>query len=276
MWFQYFPNGGISGTKLLNDQHLNNYNNYNSQLSPAVVSPFLFPSHQSRAPCVPILPYAYLQSPTMANTQTPEVLWAQRSSSTEPEKNILYVHLGVPDVSPTSAKLSLTPTSISFSGHSDTKKVDYKVDLELYDEIDVDNSKSHHTPRGVDLVLRKKEAKEEYWPRFLKESKKVHFLKTDFDKWVDEDEQDAADADDFGNLGDMGGMGGMEGMGGGMGGIDFSKLGAGLDGMSGMGDMDAMGEGGEDDGSDDEMPALEEEGKDASATDSKPKIEEVA
>lgn len=31
-------------------------------------------------------------------------------------------------------------------------------------------------------MLRKKEEKEEYWPRLLKESKKVHFLKTDFDK----------------------------------------------------------------------------------------------
>ena len=31
-------------------------------------------------------------------------------------------------------------------------------------------------------MLRKKEKKEEYWPRLLKESKKVHFLKTDFDK----------------------------------------------------------------------------------------------
>ncbi|OAX80738.1 hypothetical protein ACJ72_04922 [Emergomyces africanus] len=201
-------------------------------------------------------------------TQTPEVLWAQRSSNTDPEKNILYVHLGVPDVSPSSAKLSLTPTSVSFSGHSDTKKVDYKVDLELYGEIDVDNSKSHHSPRGVDLVLRKKEVKEEYWPRFLKESKKVHFLKTDFDKWVDEDEQNTAADDDYGNLGDMGGFGGMGGMGDGMGGIDFSKLGA---GMGGMPDMGAM-EGG-DDGSDDDMPALEEE---EGSTESKPKIEEVA
>jgi hypothetical protein len=31
-------------------------------------------------------------------------------------------------------------------------------------------------------VLRKKELKEEYWPRLLKDSKKVHYLKTDFDK----------------------------------------------------------------------------------------------
>ncbi|KAG5291420.1 cell cycle regulator p21 protein [Histoplasma ohiense] len=203
----------------------------------------------------------------MAATQTPEVLWAQRSSSTDPEKNILYVHLAVPDVSPSSAKLSLTATSISFSGYSDTKKVDYKVDLELYDDIDVDNSKSHHSPRGVDLVLRKKEAKDEYWPRFLKETKKVHFLKTDFDKWVDEDEQDTLADDDYGNLGDMGGMGDM-------GGIDFSKLGAGMGGMAGM---DAMAdEGGDDEGSEDDMPALEEDIKDGDAKDTKPKIEEVA
>jgi hypothetical protein len=32
----------------------------------------------------------------------------------------------------------------------------------------------------------------------LKDAKKVHFLKTDFDKWVDEDEQDEAPEDDLG------------------------------------------------------------------------------
>lgn len=32
------------------------------------------------------------------------------------------------------------------------------------------------------MVLRKKEAKEEFWPRLLKEKGKVHFLRTDFDK----------------------------------------------------------------------------------------------
>ncbi|KAK2810891.1 hypothetical protein FQN50_002482 [Emmonsiellopsis sp. PD_5] len=210
----------------------------------------------------------------MSTTQTPEVLWAQRSSSTDPAKNILYVHLGVPDVSPDSAKLNLSSSSISFTGHSATKKVDYKVDLELYGEIDVENSKSHHSPRGVDLVLRKKELKEEYWPRFLKESKKVHFLKTDFDKWVDEDEQDALADEDYSNLGGMGGMPGMGGMGAGgdFGGIDFSKLGAG--GMGGMPDLGAMGgeEGEGDEGSDDDMPALEEDDQSAG----KPKIEEVA
>lgn len=68
-------------------------------------------------------------------------------------------------------------------------------------------------------MLRKKEAKEEYWPRLLKESKKMHFLKTDFDKWVDEDEQDEKPEDEgmgggMGGMPDMGAMGGMGGMGG--------------------------------------------------------------
>jgi hypothetical protein len=54
--------------------------------------------------------------------------------------------------------------------------------LDLYAEIDVDNSKVHHSPRGVEIVLRKKKLAVEYWPRLLKEAKKVHFVKTDFDK----------------------------------------------------------------------------------------------
>lgn len=46
--------------------------------------------------------------------------------------------------------------------------------------------------------------KEEFWPRLLKDAKKVHYLKTDFDKWVDEDEQEEAPEDDLGNMGGMG------------------------------------------------------------------------
>ncbi|KMU74550.1 wos2 [Coccidioides immitis RMSCC 3703] len=177
----------------------------------------------------------------MASTQVPEVLWAQRSSETEPAKNIIYLSLAVPDVPESSAKLDVTPTTVSFSGHSSTKNIDYKVDLELYAEIDVANSKRHHSARGVDLVLRKKEVKQEFWPRLLKESKKVHFVKTDFDKWVDEDEQEEAKEDDFSN------------MAGGLGGIDFSKLGGGdLSELEG----DVAEEAQSDD--DDEMPALVE------------------
>ena len=80
------------------------------------------------------------------------------------------------------ADVDLKPTSLTFTGHSETKKTTYHVKLEFYSEIDVENSKTSHTSKNFEFVLRKKEAKDEYWPRLLKESKKVHFLKTDFDK----------------------------------------------------------------------------------------------
>ncbi|KAL1879985.1 hypothetical protein VTK73DRAFT_6375 [Phialemonium thermophilum] len=184
---------------------------------------------------------------------TPEVLWAQRSSKTDPEKNFIYLTISVPDVPPSNLKLDLKPQSLTFTGHSDTLKRTYHLDLEFYAEIDPEESKVHHTAKNVEIKLRKKELNESYWPRLLKDSKKVHFLKTDFDKWVDEDEQDEAAEDDFSNFG---------GMGGDLGGIDFSKLSGGA-GFGGEGDDD-------DDGSDDDMPPLEgeeEEGGEEKAAD---------
>ncbi|KAI9828098.1 MAG: hypothetical protein M1832_003625 [Thelocarpon impressellum] len=210
---------------------------------------------------------------------TPEVTWAQRSSSTEPTKNYVWLTIMAPDVDKSSLKLDLKPTGLTFAGYSATKKLAYEVELEFYAEIDVENSKTNHTARDLELVLRKKELKEDYWPRLLKDSKKVHFLKTDFDKWVDEDEQDeVADEVDptggmggmpgmpgMGGMGGMGGMPGMEGLGGmggmpGMGDIDFSKLGGdgGMDGMPDLGDMGDME--GDEDGDDEDMPGLEGEG----------------
>ncbi|KAL8397403.1 hypothetical protein RB594_004214 [Gaeumannomyces avenae] len=170
----------------------------------------------------------------------------------------------VPDVPPANLKLELKPQGLSFTGRSDTLKKTYHLELEFYAEIDVDESKTHHTPKNVELKLRKKELNDEYWPRLLKDSMKVHFLKTDFDKWVDEDEQNEAAEEDFSNFGGGGGgMGGMPGMGGNdFGGIDFSKLGGG-----GM-DM-PEGDEEEEEESDEDMPPLEKvdenESKDAAS-----------
>jgi hypothetical protein len=100
--------------------------------------------------------------------------------------------------------LDLKATTLKFKGHSETLKRDYDLELEFYAEIDPENSKINHSSRNVELKLRKKELKEEYWPRLLKEAKKLQFLKTDFDKWVDEDEQNEAPEEDFSQFGGMG------------------------------------------------------------------------
>lgn len=117
----------------------------------------------------------------------------------------------MPDCKKEDMKLDLKPTGLSFEGTSDSLKKSYKLDIEFLNEIDVENSKIHHTSKNIEMVLRKKELKEEFWPRLLKGSQKMHYLKTNFDKWVDEDEQEDAPEEDFGG---MGGMGGGEGMGG--------------------------------------------------------------
>jgi len=202
----------------------------------------------------------------MAETSTPEVLWAQRSSSSDASKNFVYLTISVPDVPKSDVQLDLKPTSLVFTGTSGTLKRKYHLELELFAEIDPDESKVNHTAKNFELKLQKKDLKEEYWPRLLKDSKKVHFLKTDFDKWIDEDEQNEAPEEDFSQFGGMGGMPGMGGAGGGdFGGIDFSKLGGG-GGPGDMPDMSAFGAGAgdeeeddDDDDDDDEedMPALE-------------------
>lgn len=95
----------------------------------------------------------------------------------------------------------------------------YLFDLDFFDEIDVANSKQHLTAKNLYLVIRKFTAQEGYWPRLTKEKVRLHNVKTDFDKWVDEDEQDG-DPEDFSGAGGFdpsmlaGGGGGLGGGGG--------------------------------------------------------------
>ena len=121
---------------------------------------------------------------------------------------------------------------------------DYELELEFYDSIDTENSKTFVSARGVSFILRKAKMQAEFWPRLLKSSARRHFLHTDFDKWVDEDEQEekGPEMPDMG-AGFGGGMPGMEG-------LDFSKLGE-------MGAGGNMPPGGDSDDEDDDMPPLE-------------------
>ncbi|KAH7916496.1 HSP20-like chaperone [Hygrophoropsis aurantiaca] len=205
----------------------------------------------------------------------PEILWAQRSSDSDPARNIVYLTVNLPDIKPESLTYDLTPTSINFKASAGaTESKDYEFSLELFGEIIPEESKKTLTTRSLTAVLRKKEAKTEYWPRLTKEKLRTQFIKTNFDKWVDEDEQDGAAVDEDFDMGGMGGMpggmsgmpgmeglGGMGGMGGpgGMGGMDFEKMMASMGGAGGAGppegdDDDVAG----DDSDDDGPPPLED------------------
>ncbi|KAF9817465.1 hypothetical protein IEO21_03422 [Rhodonia placenta] len=176
----------------------------------------------------------------------PEVLWAQRSSEIDEKKNVLYATINLADIKPETLEYNLTPTSISFkarAGNADKgiEEKDYEFNFDLYAEVVPEESGKSLSSRAFAIVLRKKEKKAEFWPRLTKEKIRTPFIKTDFSKWVDEDEQDGeapAAEDDF-DMGGMGGMGGMPGMGG-MGGMPGMGGMGGMPGMPGMGGMDAI------------------------------------
>lgn len=227
-------------------------------------------------------------APANKGISAPEILWAQRSSEDEPEKNVVMVTINVPNLPPQPAtKIDLSETGFKFHTKVPADKAhgieerEYAFDLTLFDQIDVENSKISQNAKALYLNLRKKEAKLEYWPRLSKDKIRLHNVKTDFDKWVDEDEQ-TGNVDDFGAMGDggmggmdpsmagmggMGGMPGMGGMGGGAGGMDLQAMlaqmqaggGAGMPGMPDLGGMgtDGFGEDDDDEGDDDEANPID-------------------
>ncbi|KAI9095546.1 HSP20-like chaperone [Phlyctochytrium arcticum] len=157
-------------------------------------------------------------------TLAPEVLWAQRTDE-------LFVTINLSDVE--DPKIELTNEQLSVSGRS--RGGAYAVTFPFFKEVNPDESKQSVTARNISLVIAKKEKGQEYWPRLMKEKTKTHWLKTDFSKWKDEDEDDEVAAPGFGDMDlsqfqGMGGMGGMPGMGG----ME------GLGGMGGMGGMNGM------------------------------------
>ncbi|VFQ85531.1 unnamed protein product [Cuscuta campestris] len=142
-------------------------------------------------------------------SRSPSVKWAQRQ-----DKVFLTVEL--PDAK--DVKLNLEPEGkFSFSAVTGPDNTPYKVEFDLFDKVDLSESKSNTGPRNIFYIIKK--AEEKWWSRLLKqEGKAPSYLKVDWDKWVDEDEQDEkpepgmdfGEGFDFSNL-NMGGAGGFDG-----------------------------------------------------------------
>ncbi|WJX71167.1 prostaglandin-E synthase [Trifolium repens] len=165
----------------------------------------------------------------------PTVKWAQRSDE-------LYLTVDLPDAQ--DVKVKLEPEGkFYFSATAGAEKIPYEIDIDLFDNIDVNNSKVSPSSRHICYLVKK--AEDKWWDRLLKQGgKSPSFLKVDWDKWVDEDEDNDQAAKpgsdmDFGD-------------------IDFSKLNMG----GGGGDLD-FGAAGDDD--DDESDSEEEDTEQASS-----------
>ena len=137
----------------------------------------------------PTFPSDSIMSASSASVNIPTCLWAQR-------KDCVYVTVDIPDA--TDEKISVDANLIKFSAKSKDKL--YECEMELFDEIDAEESKYIVRGRNVffSLARKKDDSKsgddEVYWPRLLKDKNlQKRFVKCDFNKWVDEDEEDGTD-----------------------------------------------------------------------------------
>lgn len=181
------------------------------------------------------------------------MLFRSRSSPSEPEKNVIMLTINVPNMKPEATKCDLTTNALHFEStiEADASKGipgnKYVFDIDFFEEIVPAESKQHLTAKNLYLLIRKEKAQEEYWPRLTKERVRLHNVKTDFDKWVDEDEQAEKPGDDFGMGGfDPSMLSAMGGGAGGMGGMDLQSM------MSQMGGAGAPDFGDEDEEDGDE------------------------
>ncbi|XP_014770918.1 co-chaperone protein daf-41 [Octopus bimaculoides] len=136
----------------------------------------------------------------MANTTViPPVSWAQR-------KDKLFLTIHVEDcVDPT---FDVQGSFLSFQGKGGPQKKTFAVNLTFYKDVNPQGYKKNIGGRELHFVIKKKD--EDWWPRLLKQEERIHYLKTDFTRWKDEDDSDTDEPDDF-NLKDMmNKMGGVE------------------------------------------------------------------
>jgi len=114
----------------------------------------------------------------------PAVLWAQR-------KDRIFLTINVREC-PKNYKLNIESKKIIFSGKNEQSNKEYVLDLELYGEVNSEKYKMKASDADIQLCLTRAE-EGHYWPRLIETKTKCHFLKTDFNKWKDEDETDDED-----------------------------------------------------------------------------------
>ncbi|GLJ31090.1 hypothetical protein SUGI_0622320 [Cryptomeria japonica] len=126
----------------------------------------------------------------------PEVKWAQRSDK-------IYITIELPDAN--NPKVKVEPEGkLSFSARVGKDQVLYEFGLDLLDRVNVKESKTNVGLRNIVCIIEKEEKK--WWKQLVKtEGKRLSFLKVDWNKWVDEDEDGGKDMDlsqmDFSKLG---------------------------------------------------------------------------
>ncbi|KAK7364719.1 hypothetical protein VNO80_13460 [Phaseolus coccineus] len=113
----------------------------------------------------------------------PEVLWAQRSDK-------VYLTVALPDAKDVSVKCE--PQGLFSFSASGVQDESYSFSLELYGSIGPEGCKTKSGLRNILCSVQKGE--KGWWKRLLKsEEKPAPYLKVDWNKWCDEDEESTSD-----------------------------------------------------------------------------------
>ena len=121
----------------------------------------------------------------MSQKQFPTLKWAQR-------KDKLYITINV--VHSKKPIIETKGKKMKYEGTDGTKN--YSFEIELYDEIDTENSKYTLDTRNIFFNLKKKKSGD-YWPRLTFDKVKFHWIEIDWNYFVDEDEEEEAKEPNF-------------------------------------------------------------------------------
>ncbi|CAN1183351.1 Co-chaperone protein p23-2 [Linum perenne] len=115
-------------------------------------------------------------------SRNPQVLWAQRSDQ-------VYLTIALPDANDICVKCE--PQGLfSFSAHG-VHGESFDLNLQLYASILPEKCKTNVGLRNIICYIRKEE--KGWWKRLLKsEEKPAPFIKVDWHKWIDEDDEGSA------------------------------------------------------------------------------------
>lgn len=134
----------------------------------------------------------------MAVPVIPSVKWAQR-------KALVFLTIDAHDVSTDAGfAINLNPEGqVLFTALNKQGTISYKVELQLFGDIIVEESKQKVTDLQVQLSIAKKDKNASHWPRLTRDKAKLHWLNIDWNKWVDEDEEAEGKGGDFGPMDDI-------------------------------------------------------------------------
>ncbi|XP_068624593.1 prostaglandin E synthase 3 homolog [Battus philenor] len=110
----------------------------------------------------------------------PPVLWAQK------REDVFLTF----DIETKDPDIKIEKSSVFFKGINVRDNKIYEVTIPLHDAVIPEKSNFVNKGRCIEMALRKEKTSSGFWPSLTNDKKKPHYLKIDFNKWCDEDNEE--------------------------------------------------------------------------------------